>query len=120
MKIFNRNNNDDDIKEILDHSRDTSKMVQDIIENHKDIEKELYSLKEQHKHVLQLSAEITNLKHELKNVKRQLEDNYGEMVELTQTTTDTNKILVSQIDKIVGNPLKKWRNLQDTIGTSTF
>ena len=103
MKIFNRNNNADDIKEILDHSRDTSKMVQDIIENHKDIEKELYSLKEQHKHVLQLSAEITNLKQELKNVKKQLEDNYGEMVELTQTTTDTNKTLVSQIDKIVGN-----------------
>ena len=70
MKIFNRNNNADDIKEILDHSRDTSKMVQDIIENHKDIEKELYSLKEQHKHVLQLSAEITNLKQELKNVKK--------------------------------------------------
>ena len=119
MRLFGRKKEEDLSKEIISDLKlqndELSSKIEEILKSNRELEKEVYSLRKEHETLNQMRIDYSNLKTELGDLKTQLSDNYGEMVELTKSTTDVNKMLVSKIEEITSvKEIPKRKSLTPT------
>ena len=116
MRFFGRNKQDESdlsqeiISDLKLQNDELSSKLEEILKSNKELEKEVYSLRKEHETLNQMRIDYSNLKTELGDLKTQLSDNYGEMVELTKSTTDVNRKLINKLEEKHGSPKQKAQN----------